>query len=206
MLLALGLRLIQVGYSDLTFDESASIFIARKPLAEMLPYLLRAIHEHPPGYYVLLAGWIQLVGDSEVALRLLSVFIGTLSIPLMYRVGQAADPLAAGEALVTTLTWRALKPLSGDVQITLDLIAQGGNVWGQRIYQAGEGFMTATNWPVDQALIDRQAVPIELGATPGVYEIEVGVYKPQKFARLRVMTDDGRITENFVLLGKVRVK
>jgi len=39
-----------------------------------------------------------------------------------------------------------------------------------------------------------------------VYEIEVGVYEPQKFDRLRVMTDDGRITENFVLLSKVRVK
>jgi hypothetical protein len=42
---------------------------------------------------------------------------------------------------------------------------------------------------------------------PGVYEVEVGVYDPQKnFERLRVVTDDGRITENYVLLGKVRVK
>ncbi len=106
VLLALGLRLIQLGYSDLTFDESASIFIARKPLAEMLPYLLRAIHEHPPGYYVLLAGWVQLVGESEVALRLLSVFVGTLSIPLMYRVGRATLGERAGwlAALILAVT------------------------------------------------------------------------------------------------------
>jgi len=34
----------------------------------------------------------------------------------------------------------------------------------------------------------------------------VGVYEPQKFERLRVITDDGRITENFVVLSKIRVK
>ncbi|MBI5567802.1 MAG: glycosyltransferase family 39 protein, partial [Chloroflexi bacterium] len=69
-------------------------------------YLLRAIHEHPPGYYVLLAGWIQLVGDSEVALRWLSVFIGTLSIPLMYRLARAAHGALAGwlAALILTVT------------------------------------------------------------------------------------------------------
>lgn len=106
VLLAFALRLFQLGYSDLTFDESASIFIARKPLAEMLPYLLRAIHEHPPGYYVLLAGWIQLVGDSEVALRWLSVFIGTLSIPLMFQLARAAWSERAGwlAALILTVT------------------------------------------------------------------------------------------------------
>lgn len=105
-LAALALRLYQLGYSDLTFDESASIFIARMPLAEMLPYLLRAFHEHPPGYYVLLAGWLQLVGDSEVALRWLSVFIGTLSIPLMYQLGRAVLSERAGwlAALILTVT------------------------------------------------------------------------------------------------------
>jgi len=83
--LAFGLRLINLSRSDLTFDESASILIARKPLAEMIPYLLSAFHEHPPVYYILLSGWIQFAGQSEVILRFLSVVMGTLSIPLMYR-------------------------------------------------------------------------------------------------------------------------
>lgn len=98
--LAFGLRLINLSHSDLTFDESASILIARKPLAEMIPYLLSAFHEHPPAYYVLLSGWIQIAGQSEAMLRFLSVVMGTLSIPLMYRwvreaIGSAAGMLAA---------------------------------------------------------------------------------------------------------------
>lgn len=106
VLLAFGLRLYQLGYSDLTFDESASIFIARKPLAEMIPYLLRAFHEHPPGYYLVLAGWTKLVGESEVALRWLSVFFGTLSVPLMYVFGRATLGKRAGwlAALILTVT------------------------------------------------------------------------------------------------------
>ncbi len=94
--LGFGLRLINLGQSDLIFDEAASVFIARKPLAEMIPYLLRAFHEHPPGYYTLLAGWIQLVGDSESMLRMLSVFFGTLSIPLIYRWAREAIGVKAG--------------------------------------------------------------------------------------------------------------
>ncbi len=94
-LLALALRLINLGFSDLTFDETASFYVASKPLGEMLPYLLRAVHEHPPVYFVLLAGWMQLAGTGEVALRLLSVFCGVLSIPLMYQFGrQAINPCA----------------------------------------------------------------------------------------------------------------
>jgi hypothetical protein len=95
-LLALLLRLINLGFSDLTFDETASYFVASKPLGEMLPYLLRAFHEHPPSYFVTLAGWMQLIGTSEDALRLLSVFCGVLSVPLMYQFGRKAINARAG--------------------------------------------------------------------------------------------------------------
>ena len=79
-LLALALRVINLGYSDLTFDETASYFVSSKPLGEMLPYLLSAFHEHPPVYFVTLAGWMQLTGKGEAALRLWSVFCGVLSM------------------------------------------------------------------------------------------------------------------------------
>ena len=38
-----------------------------------------------------------------------------------------------------------------------------------------------------------------------VYEIEVGSYNPANFDRLRIIVDDSRITDNFVLLNPVRV-
>ncbi|HJW83300.1 MAG TPA: glycosyltransferase family 39 protein, partial [Anaerolineae bacterium] len=104
--LAFALRLVNLARSDLTFDEAASALIARMPLSEMIPYLLRAIHEHPPGYYVLLSGWMRLVGDGEAMLRMLSVFVGTLSVPLMYRWAREALGAAGGliAALILSLT------------------------------------------------------------------------------------------------------
>ncbi len=105
-LLALTLRLISIGNGDLSFDEAASALIARKSLAEMIPYLLRAIHEHPPGYYVLLSGWIQLAGDGEAMLRMFSALMGTLSVPLMYRWAREAIGVTGGivAALVLSVT------------------------------------------------------------------------------------------------------
>jgi uncharacterized membrane protein len=40
--------------------------------------------QHPPLYYVLAKGWVQLWGDSVFALRGLSVFFGVLSLPALY--------------------------------------------------------------------------------------------------------------------------
>ena len=43
---------------------------------------------HPPFYYALLHLWIALLGPDAVAVRLLSVFAGTLTVPLLYQVGR----------------------------------------------------------------------------------------------------------------------
>ena len=54
---------------------------------------------------------------------------------------------------------------------------------------------------------DTYELKIKPDAPLGVYDIEVGVYNPrQNFERLRVVTDDGRITDNYVLLSKMRIK
>jgi len=43
---------------------------------------------HPPFYYALLHLWIALLGSGAVAVRLLSAFVGTLTVPLLYLVGR----------------------------------------------------------------------------------------------------------------------
>lgn len=89
-LFAFSLRVYNLGKADLTFDESASAFIAGQPYDKMLAYLRAAIREHPPAYYVLLRTWTLAAGRSEYALRFLSVWFGVLSVALVYRVGRRA--------------------------------------------------------------------------------------------------------------------
>ena len=43
---------------------------------------------HPPLYYALLHGWTAILGTGPAALRLLSVVVGVLTIPLLYLVAR----------------------------------------------------------------------------------------------------------------------
>ena len=65
----------------------------------------------------------------------------------------------------------------------------------------------SSSWSIGQVVSDTYELKIKPDTLPGVYDIEAGVYDPKRnFERLRMLTDDGRITENYVLLSKVRVK
>lgn len=72
LLLGSVLALIRLDVTDLWLDEGISYWIARKPLLEVISYCLGRSWEHPPLYYMMLHGWMRLVGDSEFALRSLS--------------------------------------------------------------------------------------------------------------------------------------
>lgn len=85
-LLALGLRAARLDFQPLWWDEGYSVWFARHPLGEMARLTAQDIH--PPLYYALLGGWIQLLGARPVALRLFSVAVGTATVPLVYAVGR----------------------------------------------------------------------------------------------------------------------
>ncbi|MDH7487607.1 MAG: glycosyltransferase family 39 protein [Anaerolineae bacterium] len=85
-LLAVLLRVLRLDFQPLWWDEGYSLYFATNPLAEMVAQTARDIH--PPLYYALLHGWIGLFGPSPVAVRLLSVAIGALTVPLAYAAGR----------------------------------------------------------------------------------------------------------------------
>ena len=85
-LLAVLLRVLRLDFQPLWWDEGYSLYFATQPLADMLAQTAQDIH--PPLYYALLHGWIGLFGASPVAVRLLSVTIGVLTVPLAYAVGR----------------------------------------------------------------------------------------------------------------------
>ena len=84
-LFALLLRVIQIDFQPLWWDEGYSVWFANQPLAEMLR--LTALDIHPPLYYAFLGAWSQLFGLGPVALRFLSVTAGVIAVPLIYALG-----------------------------------------------------------------------------------------------------------------------
>jgi mannosyltransferase len=82
VLLAFALRIIRLDFQPLWWDEGYSVFFATRDFWTMIERT--AIDIHPPLYYAILQLWLNLFGTSDVALRLLSVVIGTATIPLLY--------------------------------------------------------------------------------------------------------------------------
>ncbi len=76
----LALRVLQ--RSPLWLDEALSSNIASLPLGDIRGALER--DGHPPLYYYLLHVWQDIVGDGDVAVRLLSGLIGLALVPLAF--------------------------------------------------------------------------------------------------------------------------
>jgi len=84
--LGLALRLIQLDFQPLWWDEGYSVFFATRDFGVMLART--AVDIHPPLYYALMQLWLLAFGKDAVALRLLSVAIGVAAIPLLYLVAK----------------------------------------------------------------------------------------------------------------------
>ena len=104
ILLAFGLRAWRLDLQALWWDEGISLYLANQDVATILAD--RAGDVHPPLYFLLLRAWVLLVGSSAWATRFLSVLLGTLCVPLLYRFGRRlAGPLTGGlAALILALS------------------------------------------------------------------------------------------------------
>ena len=86
ILLATGLRAYRLDAQSLWYDEGSSLVNAQRTPAQI--WRASAADIHPPGYYLALAGWTRLSGQSEIALRAMSLLFGVLLIPVTYALGR----------------------------------------------------------------------------------------------------------------------
>ena len=94
LLLGCALRFHRLGAQSLWYDEGNSVRMTERSAAEIVAAVRSDIH--PPGYFLVLAGWARLAGRSEFALRALSALSGVLLLAGVQRIaGRRALPLAA---------------------------------------------------------------------------------------------------------------
>ena len=93
-LLGLGLRLVQLDFQPLWWDEGYSVWFASHSIAEMAR--LTAADIHPPLYYALLHLWTAVFGLKPLSLRLFSVLVSLPAIPLAYLLGRDMRDRATG--------------------------------------------------------------------------------------------------------------
>jgi 4-amino-4-deoxy-L-arabinose transferase-like glycosyltransferase len=77
-----ALRLVRLSFQPLWWDEGWTFFFSSMHVGDLVARTAADIH--PPLYYILLKLWMAAVGTGPVQARLFSVFVGTLTIPLIY--------------------------------------------------------------------------------------------------------------------------
>lgn len=105
-LVALGfaLRLLKAGSQSFWHDEAYTVAIVRADFAGMLAQVADT-ERTPYLYYAVAWAWAQFFGDSELALRSLSVIFGVATIVVVYAAGARLFSRPAGliAALLVTL-------------------------------------------------------------------------------------------------------
>src|SRR5512137_2203573 len=93
LLSGMALRLFRLGADSLWYDETVSTYLAGSPLLELIRHTAGDIH--PPLYYMLLRGWLLLMGYGsgradpfgiglEFVAGFFSLFFGIALIALVY--------------------------------------------------------------------------------------------------------------------------
>ena len=107
--LAFALRVTSLADRSLWWDEGIGVWLARMPLLEAIRWTGGDVH--PPLHYILQRFWWLAAGEGAFntgafVMRYLSVLIGLLMVPLMYRLGKALGGERVGmlAALFTALS------------------------------------------------------------------------------------------------------
>ena len=118
-------------------------------------------------------------------------------IALVGYVGQ--ESIARGSTLSVKLYWRALVPLTEDYTMFVHLIDANGKIVAQQDAQPRRGTFPTSFWDTDEIVADEYALAVPRDASPGEYQIRVGIYRASDEARLP--TRDG----DHIVLGSIIV-
>ena len=81
-------RLPQITWRSFDGDEGVTILFSQLPYRDLFVHMIDLTFDrHPMLIYVFIKLWRGLVGEADVALRLLPVLLGMLTVALIYRIG-----------------------------------------------------------------------------------------------------------------------
>ncbi|MBM3134452.1 MAG: hypothetical protein FJZ89_04020, partial [Chloroflexi bacterium] len=132
-----------------------------------------------------------------------TAFLGDSIQFLGYRLGPG--PTSAGDILQLTLYWQALQPIGERYKVFTHLLDPGESIWGQRDAEPGGDKKITTTWKPGEVIPDNYGLLVLPGTPPGVYHIEIGMYRADTGQRLPIFAADGRALGDRLLLGPVQV-
>ena len=113
--------------------------------------------------------------------------------------------LKPGQTLHLTLYWQTLTPMEQSYTVFTHLLDKNNQIWGQKDGIPCNGMRPTTGWAEQEIIIDEYDIPIQADAPPGQYTLEIGLYDLITGQRLPVMSEDGTVLDNKILLTEVSV-
>jgi len=140
--------------------------------------------------------------DLGDAIRLLGC-----DLPGMTAASDGSVTVAAGSVLHLTLYWQMLRPVDRGYTVFTHLLDGGGELRGQKDSVPVQGTYPTTEWVEGEVVEDSYQIAVAPEATPGPYQIEVGLYDAATGQRL-LLTREGRETgeDRVVLPVKIIVQ
>ena len=124
-----------------------------------------------------------------------------------YELGTLAP--AANDSVELTLYWRALHPVSEDYIVFAHIIdPRTTTIYAGSDAMPSNWAAPTTTWQPGEIVTDVHTMTVNPDTSPGIYEVEIGLYTNPgdgTFPRLRVVTPDGGMADNFAYLSRVRV-
>jgi 4-amino-4-deoxy-L-arabinose transferase-like glycosyltransferase len=177
------------------------------------------------GWYNLLTGERMRLEDGNETLKIGTVQLNprpdqeTLNVPnpirinfgnLIELVGYEMSDLspAAGATMTVTLYWRALQTIPDDYKVFVNVL----DVPTLTKFAASDGMPVnwqapTSTWNLDTVIEDTHTLTVNPDSSPGIYDVELGLYRETEtgLERLRIVTADGGMAENFIYLNRVRI-
>ncbi len=112
-----------------------------------------------------------------------------------------------GESMSLTLFWQGLQSMDTNYTISAQVLGPETRNYGQKDSWPLDGALPTSAWIPGLQVEDTMRLTIQPDTPSGVYNIQIVVYSAETSAieRLQIVTDDGRLVDDFVILTQVRV-
>jgi hypothetical protein len=111
----------------------------------------------------------------------------------------------AGDTLHLTLYWQALTEMDESYTVFIHLLDKDNLVRGQKDNLPVGGALPTSCWVKDEIIVDEYDIPVQPGASPGQYVIEIGMYQLETMHRLPIISQEGQVIEDRILLSTVEI-
>ncbi|HQE93607.1 MAG TPA: glycosyltransferase family 39 protein [Anaerolineae bacterium] len=116
--------------------------------------------------------------------------------------------VACGETLQATLHWHCTAPIDGDYTVSVQLIDDQWHKAAQSDAWPLDGAAPTSAWQVGQRIDEPRALPIAADAAPGVYNLQLALYRINatgELEHLPIVWEKGQMPVKTVVLTRVRV-